>query len=162
MDDLRSVLQKTIDTFLENNMLAVEKNDTSLFSIALAEDCVRMYRPLSIIQRYPQFFQREYKNAEYEARMKFELQTMREVSQNITRTVIDTAQRRASIHSEQIIVTADDPSKNVVEVIWDLDFTEDGTRISRIFETVDTYESTRFIEEMLSKAAGKDLPNPSK
>ncbi|KAI0447039.1 hypothetical protein F4803DRAFT_393893 [Xylaria telfairii] len=80
---------------------------------------------------------------------------MREVSQKITRTVIDTTQRRASIHSEQTVLTVDGHSENTVEVIWDLNFTEDGTRISHIFEIVDTYEATRVIEEMLSKAAGK-------
>ncbi|KAI0449314.1 hypothetical protein F5B21DRAFT_494637 [Xylaria acuta] len=155
MDDFRSVLQRTIDTFLENNMLALKNKDISLFSIALSEDCVRMYRPLSLIRRYPQFFKPELKNADYEAQMKIEMQTMREVSQKITRTVIDTAQRRASIHSEQTVVTFDGHSENIVEVIWDLDFTEDGTKISRVLEIVDTYESTRIIEEMLSKATGE-------
>ncbi|KAI1755306.1 hypothetical protein F4782DRAFT_443932 [Xylaria castorea] len=155
MDDFRSVLQRTIDTFLENNMLGVKKKDTSLFSIALSEDCVRMYRPLSLVRRYPQFFKSELKNADYEAQMKMELQTMREVSQKITRTVIDTTQRRASIHTEQTILTVDGHSENTVETIWDLDFTEDGTRISRIFVIVDTYESSKIIEEILSKAAGE-------
>ncbi|KAI8956181.1 hypothetical protein F4801DRAFT_525714 [Xylaria longipes] len=155
MDDFRSVLQRTIDTFLENNMIAVKTKDTSLFSIALSEDCVRMYRPLSLVKRYPQFFKFQLSNADYEAQMKIELQTMREVSQNITRTVIDTTQRRASIHTEQTIFTFDGHSENTVEVIWDLDFTEDGTRISRVFEIVDTYECTRIVEEMLSKVAGE-------
>ncbi|KAI1744059.1 hypothetical protein F4680DRAFT_406066 [Xylaria scruposa] len=153
MDDFRSVLQRTIDTFLENNMLAMKKKDISLFSVALSEDCVRMYRPLSLTRRYPQFFKPEINNSDYEAQMKMELQTMREVSQKVTRTVIDTTQRRASIHTEQTILT--DDGQNVVETIYDLDFTEDGTKISRILVIVDTYESTKIIEEILSKAAGK-------
>ncbi|TRX98699.1 hypothetical protein FHL15_000041 [Xylaria flabelliformis] len=155
MDDFRSVLQRTIDTFLENNMLAVKKKDISLFSIALSEDCVRMYRPLSFTRRYPQFFKPEINNSDYEAQMKMELQTMREVSQKVTRMVIDTTQRRASIHTEQSILTVDGHSENTVETIYDLDFTEDGTKISRILVIVDTYESTKIIEEILSKAAGK-------
>ncbi|KAI0860706.1 hypothetical protein F4860DRAFT_478387 [Xylaria cubensis] len=155
MDDFRSVLQRTIGTYLENNMLAVKKKDISLFSIALSEDCVRMYRPLSFARRYPQFFKPEINNSDYEAQMKMELQTMREVSQKVTRTVIDTTQRRASIHTEQSILTVDGHSENTVETIYDLDFTEDGTKISRILVTVDTYESTKIIEEILSKAAGE-------
>ncbi|KAI0553316.1 hypothetical protein F4679DRAFT_530744 [Xylaria curta] len=153
MDDFRSVLQGTIDTFLENNMLAVKKKDTALFSIALSEDCVRMYRPLSLIRRYPQFFKPEINNSDYEAQMKIELHTMREVSQKVTRTVIDATQRRASIHTEQTILT--DDGQNIVETIYDLDFTEDGTSISRILVIVDTYESTKIIEEILSKATGE-------
>ncbi|KAH8158718.1 hypothetical protein CIB48_g9521 [Xylaria polymorpha] len=155
MDDFRSILQRTIDTFLENNMLAIKNKDTSLLSIVLSEDCVRTYRPLSLIRRYPKFFKPQLKNIEYEAQMKIEMQAMREVSQKITRTIIDTAQRRASIHSEQTVLTVDGHSEDTVEVIWDLDFTEDGTKISHIFEIVDTYEATRIIEEMLSKAARK-------
>jgi hypothetical protein len=152
MGDLRSVLQGTIDAFLENNMLAVKWKDTSLLSAVLSEDCVRMYRPLSFLRRYPQFFKAEISNADYEAQMEIELQTMREVAQNITRTVIDATQRRASIWTEQTVVTGDGQSKNVVEVVWDLDFTEDGTRISQILEFIDTYESTKVIEEILRKA----------
>ncbi|KAI0106230.1 hypothetical protein GGR51DRAFT_518309 [Nemania sp. FL0031] len=155
MGDLRSVLQGTIDTFLENNMLAVKRKDISLFSAVLSEDCVRIYRPLSLIRRYPQFFKPEIKNADYEAQMEIELQSMKDVSQKITRTVIDTTQRRATICSEQTVTTGDGELKNTIEVIWDLDFTENGTRISRILVFVDTYESTRVIEEMLSKAAIK-------
>ncbi|KAJ2997813.1 hypothetical protein NUW58_g523 [Xylaria curta] len=118
----------------------------------LSHDCVRVYRPLSLVRRYPQFFKPELSNADFETRMKMELQTMQDVSQKVTRTVIDTTQRRASISSELTIITGDDQPRKTVEVIWDLDFTEDGTRISRIFEFVDTYEATAVIEEMLSKA----------
>ncbi|GAP82528.1 hypothetical protein SAMD00023353_0100750 [Rosellinia necatrix] len=155
MDDLRATLQRTINTFLENNMLAVKGKDVSLFSVALSEECVRMYRPHSVVRRYPQFFKSELRNADYEAQMKIELLSMRDVSQNITRTVIDTAQRRATLWSEQTVITGDGETKNTIEVVFDLDFTEDGTKISRILEFIDTYESTRVIEEMLSKAAAE-------
>ncbi|XXH00554.1 hypothetical protein Hte_006902 [Hypoxylon texense] len=151
MAEFREVLQKTAKAFVENNTLAVQKKDTSLFSAILTEDCIRMYRPLSFIQRYPQFFKAQITNADYEAQMKIELQTMRDVSQKITRTVIDTAERRATLWSEQTVFTADG-SKSVVEVIWDLNFSDDGTRVSQIMEFVDTYESTKVLEQILARA----------
>ncbi|KAI1494406.1 hypothetical protein F5X96DRAFT_617785 [Biscogniauxia mediterranea] len=154
MDDFRAVLQQTTNAFLENNTLAVKNKDVSLFSAILTEDCIRMYRPLSFIQRYPQFFKPQITNADYEAQMQVELQTMKDVSQKVTRTVIDTAQRRATIWTEQTITTPDQ-SKSTVEVIWDLDFTEDGKRVRQILEFVDTFESTKMLEQMLSNAGAK-------
>ncbi|KAI2783172.1 hypothetical protein F4815DRAFT_382374 [Daldinia loculata] len=154
MADLREVLQKTANAFVENNTLAVKKRDTSLFSAILTEDCIRMYRPLSFIQRYPQFFKAQITNADYEAQMQVELQTMKDVSQKITRTVIDTTERRATLWSEQTIFTANG-STSKVEVIWDLNFSEDGTRVSQIMEFVDTYEATKVLEQMLAKAGAE-------
>ncbi|KAI1499877.1 hypothetical protein F5X99DRAFT_388506 [Biscogniauxia marginata] len=154
MDDFRAVLQETANAFVENNTLAVKQKDTSIFSAILAEDCIRIYRPLSFIQRYPQFFKPHITNADYEAQMNIELQTMKDLSQKVTRTVIDTAQRRATIWTEQTITTPDQ-SKSSVEVIWDLDFTEDGKRVKQILEFVDTFESTKMLEQMLSNAGAK-------
>ncbi|KAI1480602.1 hypothetical protein F4774DRAFT_77066 [Daldinia eschscholtzii] len=151
MADFREVLQKTINAFVENNTLGVKNKDVTLFSAILTDDCIRMYRPLSFIQRYPQFFKTQITNADYEAQMQVELQTMKDVSQKISRTVIDTVERRATLWSEQTVTTADG-SISKVEVIWDLNFSEDGSRVSQIMEFVDTYESTKVLEQMLAKA----------
>ncbi|KAM0816005.1 putative SnoaL-like domain-containing protein [Seiridium cardinale] len=151
MADFRAILQKTADIFVENNTLAVKRRDASLFSAILTDDCVRIYRPLSFLERYHQFFKKEITNADYEAHMGIELQTMQEVSQKVTRSSIDTTQRRATLWTEQTITTTDQ-SKKVVEMIWDLEFTEDGTRVKQILEFVDSYESSQLLEEMLTKA----------
>ncbi|KAK9420363.1 putative SnoaL-like domain-containing protein, partial [Seiridium unicorne] len=90
MADFRAILQKTADIFVENNTLAVKRRDASLFSAILTDDCVRIYRPLSFLERYHQFFKKEITNADYEAQMGIELQTMQEVSQKVTRSSIDT------------------------------------------------------------------------
>ncbi|OTB14747.1 hypothetical protein K445DRAFT_318642 [Daldinia sp. EC12] len=151
MADFREVLQKTINAFVENNTLGVKNKDVTLFSAILTDDCIRMYRPLSFIQRYPQFFKTQITNADYEAQMQVELQTMKDVSQKISRTVIDTVERRAALWGELTVTTADG-SISKVEVIWDLNFSEDGTRVSQIMEFVDTYESTKVLEQILAKA----------
>ncbi|KAH8164422.1 hypothetical protein CIB48_g3853 [Xylaria polymorpha] len=151
MADLRPVIQKTVDIFVENNTLAVKKKDTTLLSSVLAEDCIRMYRPLSFIQKYPQFFKPSITNADYEAQMKAELLTIQDASQNVTRTVIDTTQRAATLWIEKTVHTA--ASSSTVEVVYDLTFTEDGTRISQVVEFVDTSESIKVLEQILSQMA---------
>ncbi|KAM7190977.1 hypothetical protein V8F20_009515 [Naviculisporaceae sp. PSN 640] len=148
----RDTLQKTATAFVENNTQAVKQKDPSLFSAILTEDCIRSYRPMSFVNRYPQFFKRQITNADYEAQMQVELQTMKDVTQNVTRTIIDTKERAAVIWTEQVIRMPDGSTKSV-EVIWDLSFTEDGTRVKQILEFVDTWESTRVLETMLANAA---------
>lgn len=151
MSEIRAVLQKTVDAFVNNNTQAVKKKDHALFSEALAEDCVRLYRPLSFVNRYPQFFKKEITNAEYEAQMKVELLTMQDVAQNVTKTVIDAEQRRATLWVEKTVFTVDG-GKSVVEVVIDLGFTGDGTKVVEIVEFVDTFESTKVLEQILSRA----------
>ncbi|KAI0169609.1 hypothetical protein GGR52DRAFT_573671 [Hypoxylon sp. FL1284] len=151
MADFRAVLQNTINTFLSNNALAVKKRDVTLFTAIMTEDCKRIYRPLSFVQRYPQFFKDESTNSDYQAQMKIELQTMADVTEKVNRTVIDTVERKATVWTEQTVYTVNG-SKNPVEVIFDLDFSEDGTRISQILLFVDTYESTKVLEQMLAKS----------
>ncbi|KAI1804580.1 hypothetical protein F4811DRAFT_275065 [Daldinia bambusicola] len=153
MADLRAVIQKTIDRFLANNDLGVKNRDPSIFSAVLTDDCLRVYRPASFVARYPQFFKAQISNADYEAQMRVELATMRAVSQTVSRTTIDPAQRRATLWTEQAVTTADGAVTRV-ELIWDLTFSEDGTRVAQILEFVDTYEATKVLEKMLANAGG--------
>ncbi|KAK4213901.1 hypothetical protein QBC37DRAFT_315465 [Rhypophila decipiens] len=154
MDDsnLRDILQETTAAFIDNNTQAVKQKDPSLFSAILTEDCIRSYRPKSFVARYPEFFKSQITNADYEAQMQLDLQTMKDVTQNVTRTLIDTTERAAVIWTEQTITMPDGSTKSV-EVIWDLSFTQDGTRVKRILEFVDTWESTKVLETVLANAA---------
>ena len=151
MADFREVLQKTINAFLDNNTQAVKTKDASLLSAILTNDCIRSYRPLSFVNRYPQVLKPHLTNEDYETHMRIDFEYMKDVSQNISRTVIDTTQRAAVIWTEQTITMADG-SKKVIEIIWDLSFTEDGGRVSRVVEFVDTYESTKVLEQVLGNA----------
>ncbi|KAI1471948.1 uncharacterized protein F4812DRAFT_456051 [Daldinia caldariorum] len=152
-DDIRQVLQKTIDTFLANNDLGVKNKDPSLFSAVLTEDCVRTYRPTSFVERYARFFKPRLTNADYEAQMRVELLTMEAVSHTATRTTIDTARRQATLWTEQTVSTTDG-AVTKIELIFDLSFSEDGTRVSQILVFVDTYEASKILEKMLAEAGG--------
>jgi hypothetical protein len=158
--DLRATLQSTIDTFLDNNTRAVRQQDPSLLSAALTADCLHLLRPRSFVHRYPQFIKPQLTNAEYEAQKAVEFRTMKDVHQKVTRTVIDTDARAAVVWVEMSISTAAEVGGDgqgvvvVVEVLWDLSFTEDGKKVRQVLEFVDTYESSKMLEGMMRDAAG--------
>lgn len=89
MDELRAVMQETITAFVENNTAAVKKKDVFLLSSVLSDDCIKMSRPLSLVNKYPQFFKAQLTNAEYEAQTSMKLHNMIDVEQKVNRTVID-------------------------------------------------------------------------
>ncbi|KAL1870731.1 hypothetical protein Daus18300_005051 [Diaporthe australafricana] len=153
MDELRAVMQETITTFVENNTAAVKQKDVSLLSSVLTDNCLKLYRPLSFVNKYPQFFKAPITNAEYEAQTQMKLQTYADVVQNVSRTVIDAHQRVANVWIEKIVHMVDG-STSSVEVIYDLEFTQDGKQISQYTEFVDTYESIKVLEGMLSGLGG--------
>lgn len=177
MDELRNTMQETITAFVQNSTTAVKRKDVSLLSSVLTDDCVKMYRPLSFVNKYPQFFKAQITNAEYEAQVETKFQTMLDVEQNVTRTVIDAHQGVANVWIEKTVHEVDG-SKNFVEVIdyanfffdsvlkshnanrlykviYDLEFTQDGKQICRYIEFVDTYESVNVFEKLLSKLGAK-------
>lgn len=165
-------MQQTITTFVENTTAAVKKKDVSLLSTALSDDCVKMYRPLSFVNKYPQFFKAQITNTEYEAQMKMELQTISDVVQNVTRTVIDAHQRVANVWIEKIVHTVNGSTSSVevifghhpilppsqanriYKVIYDMEFTQDGKQISQYIEFLDTLESAKVLEQILSAQVG--------
>lgn len=165
-------MQQTITVFVENNTAAVKKKDVSLLSAALSDNCVKMYRPLSFVNKYPQFFKAQVTNAEYEEQMKMELQTMSDVVQKVARTVIDAHQRVANVWIEKTVHTINGSTSSVEVIFWlhqfltpfeanhlhqviyDLEFTEDGKQISQYIEFVDTFESVKVLEQMLRAQVG--------
>lgn len=70
MDEPRAVMQETTTAFVENDTAAIRKKDVSLLSSVPTEDCVKMHRLLSFVNKYPQFFKTPTTNAEYEAQVK--------------------------------------------------------------------------------------------
>ncbi|KAG8156341.1 hypothetical protein KVR01_013793 [Diaporthe batatas] len=151
MDSLRDVIQETVTAFVENNTAAVKNKDVSLLSSKLSSNCVKEYRPLSFVRKYPQFFKPQVTNAEYEAQMAMDLNTMTDVKQNVTRTVIDAHQRVANLWIEKTVYTVDG-STSSVEVIYDLELSPDGKEITKYIEFVDTYVSVQVLEQMLANA----------
>ncbi|KAI2627377.1 hypothetical protein GGS26DRAFT_561568 [Hypomontagnella submonticulosa] len=146
LDDIRAAMESTISEFLEGSGMAIASKDASLLSTALTPDCSRHLRPNDFVARYP-FVKAVESNTEHDARMVSAIKTMEETRVNIIETIIDPARRKASIYSEHWtkIVGCE---ANALEICWFLDFTEDGKKISRVIEFIDTASATRRIEAM--------------
>lgn len=150
MAELRAVIQETITAFVQNNTTAVKAKDVSLLSSVLSADCVKMYRPLSFVNKYPQFFKAQITNAEYEAQMQMELQTMSDVVQNVTRTVIDAHQRVANVWIEKTVHTVNG-STSSVEVILSLDLKlESPLKLTTFIRLYMTWSSQKMGNRSLS------------
>lgn len=106
MDLLRDTIQETITAFVENNTAVVKEKNVSLFSVKLTDDCLREYRPQSLVSKWPQYFT-SLSNAEYEAREAMELPSKADVKQDVTRTVIDAHQRLADVWIDTTMWTSD-------------------------------------------------------
>lgn len=46
-------MQEAITAFVQNNTIAVKTKYVSLLSSVLSDSCVKMYRPLSFVNKYP-------------------------------------------------------------------------------------------------------------
>ncbi|KAI1650980.1 uncharacterized protein F4817DRAFT_215347 [Daldinia loculata] len=147
-DELRAVMESTLTRFLENSTLAVRNKDASLFSALLSPECLRYLKPVTFIKAYP-FIKAEETNAEYEARMVPEIAAMEESRVKIIEIVIDPIKRQGSAHVEHWTkVVGREPI--ALEICWYVDFTEDGKKISRIVEFIDTAASAKIIEAILN------------
>lgn len=50
-------MQNTITAFVQNNTTAVKSKNVSLLSSVLSDNCVKMYRPLSFVNKISAVFQ---------------------------------------------------------------------------------------------------------
>ncbi|KAI6087148.1 hypothetical protein F4821DRAFT_237145 [Hypoxylon rubiginosum] len=150
VSELRAAMEATLTAFLENHSVAVRTKDASVLSALLSPECTRHLHPAPYVTAYP-FIKAVETNAEYEARMASELGVMEEAHLEILNIVVDPARRKASAHTEFRVKVAgrEDPISS--EFCWYLDFTEDGTKISRVVEFIDSATSALMIEEMMKE-----------
>ncbi|KAI2638021.1 hypothetical protein GGS26DRAFT_438160 [Hypomontagnella submonticulosa] len=154
MGDLRATIESTLAAFFESYTLAARHKDASLISTTLSTDCKRYLKPSSFTAAYP-FVKAVETNAEYEARMRPEIATLEEARFKILESVIDPAKRKASASTEcWLKMAGTDPT--TMEICWYLDFTDDGKKISRVVEFIDTATSAKVIEYIM-KHVNKEI-----
>ncbi|OTB02043.1 hypothetical protein M426DRAFT_25056 [Hypoxylon sp. CI-4A] len=153
-EELRIAMETTLTTFLENYHIAVRDKNASLLSAVLSPDCTRHLKPSSFVDAYP-FIKGAETNAEYKARMTPEIALMEETRAKILESAVDPANRTASARAEHWTKIAN-REPTTLEICWFLDFTDDGTKISRVVEFIDTAVATRMIEDMLKQGYRKD------
>ncbi|KAI0384954.1 hypothetical protein F5Y04DRAFT_202130 [Hypomontagnella monticulosa] len=157
MDDLHATIESTVAAFFEGYALAARDKNASLISTTLSADCKRYLKPSSFTAAYP-FIKAVETNAEYEARMGPEIATMEETRFKVLESVIDPAKRKASASTEYWLKIAGS-APTTMEICWYFDFTDDGKKISRIVEFIDTATSVKVIEDII-KQMKKDSGAP--
>ncbi|KAI1105756.1 hypothetical protein F4804DRAFT_303433 [Jackrogersella minutella] len=147
--ELYAVMEATLMEFLENYLIAVRTKDVSSLSATLTPECTRHLKPANFVTAYP-FIKAVETNADYEARMAPELALMEDTHHKVLNYVVDPVRRTASAYSEHWTKLANQEPTSI-EICWYVDFTEDGSKISRIVEFIDTAAATRMVEELMNK-----------
>ncbi|KAI1780879.1 hypothetical protein F4818DRAFT_397126 [Hypoxylon cercidicola] len=145
-DDLRPMMESTLVEFFNCYPRSVRNKDPSLLSTTLTEECARYLKPDSFLAKHP-FVKAVETNAEYEAHMAPEIMMMEEVRFKILDSVVDPLKRKASARVEHWTKLAG-RKPTILEMCWFVDFTEDGRKISRIIEFIDTSIASKMIEEL--------------
>ncbi|KAI1378048.1 hypothetical protein F4677DRAFT_414296 [Hypoxylon crocopeplum] len=148
-NDLRTTMENTVKEFLSSPAAAVRAKESSLLSTTLSTDCTRQLKPASFVNTYP-FIKAVETNTEHDARMAPALMTMEESRVEIQEIVIDHVRRKASVHAEHWTkIVGCEP--NALEICWYMSLTEDGKKISRVVEFIDTAAATRRLQDMMKQ-----------
>ncbi|KAI1747158.1 hypothetical protein F4782DRAFT_535683 [Xylaria castorea] len=153
-EDLRATIESTVTLFLTSPTRALAAKDPSLFLETVTAACAHHLRPLAFVTANPSL-KAVKSNEEHKALMVSALPTMEDTQVEIKELVIDTVKRKASVlaeHRTKIVGV----EANVLEVAWFLDFTEDGKRISRVTEFIDTATAARRILDMKKRGFMND------
>ncbi|TGJ80816.1 hypothetical protein E0Z10_g7960 [Xylaria hypoxylon] len=146
-EDLRATIESTVTQFLSGPARALAANDASVYLAALTEDCEHHLRPLAFVAANPPLKSVK-SNEEQKAQLEAAFVTTEEFKHvNIRELVIDLEKRKASVLAEHHtkIIGAE---ANTLEITWFFDFTEDGKRISRVSEFIDTATAEKRLADM--------------
>lgn len=130
-ENIRTEMQATLKSFLENYDTAVEKQDTCYLSAKLTADCERRLAPTSYLATFSAAKAAE-TNGEYEARMKGEIAVMEATRHKVLSLVVDPVERKGSAHAEHW-TKVQGHEGITLEICWFVDFTPDGRAISKMW-----------------------------
>ncbi|OTB01030.1 hypothetical protein M426DRAFT_323812 [Hypoxylon sp. CI-4A] len=148
-DNIRSTIESTVFEFLNGQTITPTQKDTSRLLATLLPECEWHLAPSSFTARHP-FLKAVRSVAEQEAHFKREIGIMEEAGYKVLDSIlIDTTAKRASFRVE-LWAKINNRERSTVEVCWFLDFTDDGKKIKRATEFVDTFVSSKMIDEMAS------------
>jgi hypothetical protein len=142
-DSLEQSIKTTTEKFVKSYVVACEKKDASHFSADLTPDCRRHIGPPSFLTAMgapPDF---SFDNAGYEQIWLKELPHYSANTYEIFNLVIDTKNLKSACRST---FTGDfsDGSKGERNLVFFLDFTSDGSKISNIYQVNDVEEAKNY------------------
>jgi hypothetical protein len=140
-------IDDTIKAFLQSYGAAIASKDASVLSQTLSPDCVRGIAPLSFLKALNAEALGAESNAQYETRMAGELQLTESARTELREVVVDVVAKKASAHVAHYCKLMG-KDEFLLEFVWFFQFTEDGSRITKISEFIDTAECFKYIELM--------------
>ena len=139
---LKQTMEKTLREFLEGYQDANAKQDAALVSRLLVPDCVRQFGPSSMLKALGAPPDAAMSNEAYQAAVAKELPVGGVRSSDISGVVIDVEGKagaaRTTYHGEY-----SDGQKLSMEFAWFLNFTDDGTKVTKIYEFCDSTEAVK-------------------
>ncbi|KAI0837449.1 hypothetical protein F5Y06DRAFT_297778 [Hypoxylon sp. FL0890] len=145
-DDLRSTMESTLLALLETQAISPSNRDASRIVALLTPECNWFVKPESFIAKYP-FIKSPRTVADEETHLAREIAVLEESRVKVLDRVVDAVARKASVRVEHWTkYVGNEPS--TMEICWYLDFTDDGKRISRVIEFIDTSVSSKVLKDM--------------
>ena len=141
--DLYDKMAETSRAFVMSHLDAYRAQDTSILSRDLTPNAHRRVGPATFEQRFkPQ----GWSNAEYEETLKPKFRAFKDMKLEINDVTVDTKKRRATVHSSHVWIqsTKGDMWDWPMEFIWILDLTEEGDKVTKILEFVDTHNAMTY------------------
>jgi hypothetical protein len=144
---LEEAIRATTEKFLRAYVDATEKHDARVFSETLDRDCRRFIGPEPFLtaMALPQNF--SLSNEEYENLSKKDLSTWTITTCQVSNLTVDPTSRKSAARSSYV-GKLKDGSEFTRTLAWFLDFSEDGTKITRIYQVNDSLEAKQFRERV--------------
>jgi hypothetical protein len=158
-DVLYTAIESSTKAFFGDLDEAIRVKNTTILSRTLAPDCNRSLAPDSLIRTFgmPEGF--SWTNEAYEQHMKPEVAIMEHATSEILFTAVDT-QKRTSVARVAHHTKLRGKDAVRLEMVWFLDWNEDGSKVKKIVEFVDTAESIKIAQSMKESVAS--LPSELK
>jgi len=154
---MRSTIEATVADFMKSYEDAVSASDASILSRTLAADCTRQLAPAALLRNLGMPVDMSMGNEAYEQHMAGELHLLESVGIETLDLSVDAERRRAGARSANDLKLA---GKGVfrLEFCWFLDFSDDGRKITKVVQFVDSAEAPKFLAlaaEVAAAGGGK-------
>jgi hypothetical protein len=136
-------MAETSKAFVLSHLEAYLAQDTSILSRDLAPDAHRRVGPAVFEQ---EFRPNGWTNAEYEETLAPKFRAFKGMKLEVNDVTVDTKKLRATVHSSHIWTqsTAGQLWDWPMEFIWILDLNQEGDKVTKILEFVDTHNAMTF------------------
>ena len=138
--DLYETIEATTRFFLKSYEEAARTKDGSLVIRALHPDCKRQVMPASFVREIPKRGDGSTNNAVYQKEVQREVEMVDELKVDMLSICVDTRRLMSTSHAAFNCYFKSYGSV-CMEQIWTSYFTEDGTKIIKLDEFVDSFES---------------------